>query len=469
MSDGGCDLDFDSFGVIQRPFDVDVLLAGEPTSKRKFVAVARAAGKLRETEDITLSDDEGERPPTRKDSTTPAATSDSDLTECEEGDESTQCPPPKKTAILGPTGGVKVVGIGRRPSTYTAPRVPKAARGEVPANQQRLTALFSVSNKVDPMSSKGVPHPAKLKYPRFLAFAACAHDPNLPPSTAFKTWPEYIDYVTHLEYLSDAWMEEHEKFMSASSIGKALGMDPNETPEKYWSRCRGYKEPVTWFSEYMQIRGLHLEDFVRSLYGMFCGKGAVRLAESHSFICPHAKWLMATPDIDIFDATTDQLIRRGEIKCPLKRDAFHTVPPEHMAQVQFAMWSSGTTTTDYMSLKLIDDTLDSTFIVHRVHFSKEYIERALPILQLFCRSVLNGTSPPRRGIFVPPKVQTEQILHMEQVVGMIHNGASIVVQAIQEAKSKAHCAVAKNAASKLMPAVIQQQPDTIPSFDGLDL
>jgi hypothetical protein len=288
-----------------------------------------------------------------------------------------------------------------------------------------------------------IPRPEELTNQCMVAYSWWVYYPELPPNTKFATWAEYNEYVDRLTYRSIEWNEEHNKYFSASSLGKALGLHNYITPEKFWAICRGLKEPITWFGEYMKLRGLHLEDFVHALY--LCVAPGVTIRVPNTLVNPHMRFLMATPDLDIFDAITGELLRRGEIKCPMICDAFHSIPPEHMAQIQFAMWATNTTVYDYMSFKVDDRTLDSTFIIHRVMFSEEYIRMALPIIRAFCRAVLTGTTPPRRGSFKPPAVETEQILYMEDVVSMIEDGTNKVRTALGAARAAAADVVAKNA------------------------
>jgi hypothetical protein len=129
-----------------------------------------------------------------------------------------------------------------------------------------------------------------------------------------------------------------------------------------------------------------------------------------------------------------------------------------MMQIQFGMWTTGIPVWDFMSLELDDKTLESEFIVHRVKLSDEYIRAALPVLRAFCRAVLTGTAPPRRGTFVPPKVESEIIFRMKDVVSFVPGGAGIVTEALSLARSDAARSVAA-VATPIAPIVDQDQCD----------
>lgn len=285
-----------------------------------------------------------------------------------------------------------------------------------------------------------VPEPSELlaSKPSFMliAYSYHVHHPDKPPNDKFETWEKYSEYMRTLPYLSAEWKEEHDKFMVASSAGKALGIDPRMTPEKFWSKCRRlFVEEHSSFVEYILSRGLFLEPIVDKLYSIVCNRD-FDIRDMHTMVNSDRKWIMSTSDRGVYDRVTGKLLYVLEFKCPNR--AFVKIPGEYMIQIQLAMWTAGVDQCDIMALELDDYTLKSTFIVHRVKRSDEYIKKALPVLEAFCRSVLTGTRPPPKGTFVPPDVPSRMILRIEDAIGIIPDGISMVRDALSKAKAKAH-------------------------------
>lgn len=375
--------------------------------------------------------------------------------------------PMKRRSIMKP--GIAEGWVSRLPKVpanrkYVIEARSMATLDSIPPTKKAICENRETGKSLGPDSK--VPEPSELhdeieNRPKYMlsSYSNFVNRPDMPPNENFPTWEGYTSYVAGLKYLSSEWMAEHEKFMTASSMGKAAGIDPKEAPERYWSRCRRtFSDKRTWFVEYILSRGLCLEPFVKSLYSMLCDGRGMTVCELHTMINKEERWIMTTPDIGVCDPKTGEIIRIGEIKCPAKR-RFLTIPPEYMMQMQFTMWTVGVRTCDFMSLELDDKKLVGTFIVYRVWLNDEYIRTALPVLKSFCRAVLTGTKPPSRGSFIPPEVKTEQIAHLSDVVHIVPGGEDMVKEALRNARIRADAEMARISVPKMR--VLSQSDEPI--------
>ena len=278
----------------------------------------------------------------------------------------------------------------------------------------------------------GTPTPFKV----VIAFLHIAKRCGYPPSERYHTWEEYISYISHLEYRCPAWCAEHDKFVVASSIPRMLGLD-KMSPRVYGKSCRVPRPRLSnSYQEFILQRGLAMERVAFAIYQQLCLTPGTTIEQSPTLIHPTISWLMATPDGIVKDSHGTP-IRTIEIKNPFQRHAFLDVPPEYMAQIQFAMFVSGIPECDFFSLEADDCALTSIFIVHRVHMSQAYIDAAIPYLRDFCVAVIQGIDVPVRSGF--PKlgipVVTEQVFRMENAIHSVPNGPALARQAILEART----------------------------------
>jgi len=323
----------------------------------------------------------------------------------------------------------------RRPKAAAAAGAPKKERHnyvalaraakpieELPPRAEALARL-----RLDPDDPDArVPEPsaaAAAGKRRFLAYSYQLYLPGVPPHAAFekltpveRPFDRYESWLQDLVYRSLPWDEEHGKFCTGSTLGAILGQSKAESPEKTWYRFRFPDEELEtdYYGILMKERGVQLE--------VLHGDLLENIDPEHEYVCkcpsqlhPRLKWAMATPDAKVYEREPDgsrgRHVRDCEFKTPWSRPAACVVDPEHMAQVQWAMFvDDEVREDDYSSLRIDDATGRSEWVVTRVRRSKKYIEAAMPVALAFIRAVLTGARPPPRGAFKPPRVKTAMVL-----------------------------------------------------------
>jgi hypothetical protein len=293
-----------------------------------------------------------------------------------------------------------------------------------------------------------------------IAFLFDVKNYDSPPNSNFATWARYLEYVTHLPYLSDEWRAEHRKFIGASLVGTILDLNHNKSRRVLWRECREPPAEVTnEFSEFIKNRGLTMEKVLTEIYKRLCLAPGETFEESHSMVDPSLKMIMATPDGAVRNAA-GKIVRNIEFKNPIKRHAYLDVPDEYMAQIQVTMRVSGVHTCDFVSLEVNDATLASVLIVHRVQYHEQYVTDAMLYVTEFCCQVWADVVPSMRCPFAPHSydIQTEQILHIENPIHMIPMGVDMTRKAISDARAAAHASMATIPLVRLTPTTTTTEP-----------
>lgn len=176
-----------------------------------------------------------------------------------------------------------------------------------------------------------------------IAYICSTQPPPIEGKQQFRTWEEYQEYVAKLPYPSEAWKNEHAKFMTASTAATALGIRGSpKSSYQLWCElvkhsCLPKSKPKNSFVEYMMARGLQMEPFINELYLRTIGEQNICIRRCVSTIHPTFRWFMATPDGIVVkkDPITgaEIAVRTVEWKAPYRRDAFLTVPDDYMVQV----------------------------------------------------------------------------------------------------------------------------------------
>jgi hypothetical protein len=268
-----------------------------------------------------------------------------------------------------------------------------------------------------------VKRPSECKDQRLVAFAQAVHDPlhPIPVDPKVTTWEEFDTMLETVEYRDQRWQWLHGMFVTASSLARAAGQG-DMSIERYFVTCTTTPvvKPPNYFALYIPQRGLEMEHVMRVLYERYLpvrpGR-SYKIVTPKSKLVPFARWIMATPDLSVYDTETGELLFNVEIKCPTEKAAFFDISHEHMLQMHFAALTNGAKVCHYVCLKISDrDSRNVEIYIHRVEISNEYICAVLPVIKQFYAAVLankiGNVSLPRRTDFVPPHVKTEIIFHL---------------------------------------------------------
>lgn len=268
-----------------------------------------------------------------------------------------------------------------------------------------------------------VKRPSECKDQRLVAFAQAVHDPThpIPVDPNVTTWEEFDVMLETVEYRDQRWQWLHGMFVTASSLARAAGQG-DMSIERYFVTCTTtqVEKPPNYFALYIPQRGLEMEHVMRVLCERFLpvrpGR-SYKIVTPKSKLVPFARWIMATPDLCVYDTETGELLFNVEIKCPTEKAAFFEISQEHMIQMHFAALTNGAKVCYYACLKISDrDARNVEVYVHRIEISYEYICAVLPVIIQFYAAALSNkignVNLPRRTDFVPPHVKTEIIFHM---------------------------------------------------------
>jgi hypothetical protein len=287
----------------------------------------------------------------------------------------------------------------------------------------------------------------KAKPAPLLAYSYFIHRRPPPEESGCKTWAEFATFISALVYRSPDWCRYHEMFITASGAGSLLGINEYVTARKEFQNLRnGKKLSTAPFQLFAMCRGLHCEPFIRMMYAKAMNNPNNELRECPTMMHPKYPWIIATPDGQVFDKKTGNLVRNLEWKTPYSRPAARKIPPEYMLQVQLTMAVTGAKECDFGSFKMDNKPpYDSEFIVHRVYRSNDYIEFAIYFLEAVCRSFHAGNEAPTHydGIEFP-EVRSEMILRINDAVNSVDGGREIVDAAIAEAWKEAKETASKN-------------------------
>jgi hypothetical protein len=344
-----------------------------------------------------------------------------------------------------------------------APRINK-----LPSNADLLPYLINQPHDKDAR----VPKPLICGNRRLVAYSQYLYEPDTPlcppQYPGLHCFSEYEDWLLGLTYRSNAWKTEHDKYVTASMVGTILGLD-RDSPEKAWKNCVCTNPDVqeSAFGLFIMERGVQYECLHHELFRIFdpCHD---HVTDCGSQLHPTLKWIMATPDMKMYERDPITGVRRmhiadAEFKTPWSKNAYTEVPAKYMAQVQVTMEVDDVDVDYFSTLRIDDKSLHSEWIVIKVYRSREYWKRALPVMADFCRAVLTATRPPPRGCFVEPVVKTEMVIRLIDPLDKIPDwkgkigAASMAAHA--NARETACCRAESSAKRRRIDADTEQQID----------
>ena len=258
--------------------------------------------------------------------------------------------------------------------------------------------------------------------------------PNNPDGSSSQAWEEFRDYLQRVKYRSPLWKIEHDKFMSASTAGGAVGVSPYKTIN---GTLHDIKHPPQrdQRGRYVTCRGVSFETVHADAYMYLNRNEGVILKMQGTTLHPAFRFLVATPDALVYSLLTDTLLRICEYKTPMG-DVYTVIPPHYMAQVQLTMSVFNVTECDFMSFYYSDANAMCIFVVIRVYRNDEYLARLITSLEAFCAAALTGLNPQAAAFFIPLPIRAEILARVNDVIDLIPGGRAKAIAAKAEADSK---------------------------------
>jgi hypothetical protein len=123
------------------------------------------------------------------------------------------------------------------------------------------------------------------------------HHGEVPDAEFGKDWDAYDEHLRRVKYLSAEWLSVHAKFMTASSGGGYMGIDPDKKRQALIEDYRGSaKRGIGGAQRWACDRGLVLEDFSREVVAEFLQIASDAIENGYSKTHPLLRFVMATPD-----------------------------------------------------------------------------------------------------------------------------------------------------------------------------
>ena len=189
------------------------------------------------------------------------------------------------------------------------------------------------------------------------------------------------EFLINKEYASqrsEEWFAQRERFITASEVGTALGVNKYETKRSYILTKSGQKPKRVFDPKYCQ-HGIDCEDFVREWY------------EKEYDQKVHEVGIVEHPVHDFLGASPDGICESGrlvEIKCPsgkarIAKEVGKMIPLPYLAQMQLQMECCDMEECDFVEYVAPQFSLDGEphFYVKVIKRDRQWFEESLPVLR----------------------------------------------------------------------------------------
>ena len=189
------------------------------------------------------------------------------------------------------------------------------------------------------------------------------------------------EYLINKEYAtqrSDEWFAQRERFITASEVGTALGVNKYESKRSYILTKSGQKPRRVFDPKYCQ-HGIDCEDMVREWYEKEYNQ---KVHEVGVVEHPYCNFLGASPD------GVCESGRLVEIKCPsgkarIKNEVGKMIPLAYLAQMQLQLACCDMEECDFVEYVAPQFSLDGEphYYVKTIKRDRVWFDESRPVLE----------------------------------------------------------------------------------------
>lgn len=298
---------------------------------------------------------------------------------------------------------------------------------------------------------------------------------EIPSDCGFPSWTEQEVAWALTEYGSDEWQKLRRASINGSDITVIIGTSAR-SQNSIFKRYRGIDPAPNEFQQFLFDQGHIVERIALMLYEYLVLKPDERLGKAGTMMLKGKPYITVTPDAVVERMGKPEepatCVRAVECKGHVCKAVQFTTPLENEAQLMFEMAVAGVTEADYVSLSVNPQTLDSTIVVTRVQFSKQYFDMAVAMVDNFCTRLWLGAEGygsdrtfKRARLSDEIKVVSEQILSLDnpifQVPGCVAFAKDIMAPLLGSRMSKIATTIGYKQEASDLPQVVDDDNEEL--------